>query len=95
MLSPVGYPDTDSQEQGNLTRALGSVVGIACLRAEQRVAPQLISHVFGLLKARSEPRLNEEDRWLSSDEGTEWVLRSVDQIFDVARGQEEESKAKL
>ncbi|KAL5488160.1 hypothetical protein ACEPAI_6268 [Sanghuangporus weigelae] len=95
VLAPIGYPSFDSQEQGNLSRALGSVVGIACLRAETRVAPQLISHVFGLLKARSEPQINEEDRWLSSDEGTEWVLRSVDQIYDVARGQEEEPKSKL
>ena len=32
--------------------------------------------------------LSAEDRWLSSDEGTEWVIRSVDRIWDVARGAE-------
>lgn len=95
MLAPIGYPSFDSREQGNLTRALGSVVGIACLRAETRVGAQLVSHVFGLLKARNEPQLNDEDRWLSSDEGTEWVIQTVDQIYDVARGQELESKSKL
>ncbi|KAI6034311.1 hypothetical protein BKA83DRAFT_4188129, partial [Pisolithus microcarpus] len=31
-------------EQGNLTRALGSVVAVATLRAEGRVGPQLTSH---------------------------------------------------
>lgn len=95
MLAPFDYPAPTSEEQGNLSRTLGSVVGTACLRAETRVGPQLTSHVFGLLKARSEPELSEEDRWLSSDEGTEWVIRSVDQIYDVARGEEGEAKSKL
>lgn len=71
------------QEQGNLSRALGSVVGSACLRAEGRVGPQLTSHVFGLLKAREAEKQSEEDRWLSSDEGAEWVIRTVDNLVDV------------
>ncbi|KAJ7252583.1 hypothetical protein C8J57DRAFT_1027691, partial [Mycena rebaudengoi] len=40
------------RNQGNLSCALGSVVGTACLRAEERVVPQPTSHVFGLLMAR-------------------------------------------
>ena len=70
-------------EQGNLSRALGSVVGVACLRAEGRVGPQLTSHVFGLLKARATEGLSEEDRWLASDEGAEWVIRTIDTLLDV------------
>ena len=73
------------REQGNLSRALGSVVGTACLRAEGGVGPQLISHVFGLLKARDTEGLTEEDYWLSSDEGTEWVIRTVDAIVDAVQ----------
>lgn len=69
--------------QGNLSRALGSVVAVACLRAEGRVGPQLTSHVFGLLKARATEGLSEGDRWLASDEGTEWVIRTVDTLLDV------------
>jgi hypothetical protein len=79
VLSPL--PGAD--EQGNLSRALGSVVGIACLRTEGRVGPQLTSHVFGLLKARTAEGLSEEDRWLASDEGTEWVIRTIDTLLDV------------
>ena len=79
VLSPLPRAD----EQGNLSRALGSVVGIACLRTEGRVGPQLTSHVFGLLKARTAQDLNEEDRWLASDEGTEWVIRTIDTLLDV------------
>ncbi|KAI0269223.1 hypothetical protein BC834DRAFT_820386 [Gloeopeniophorella convolvens] len=80
VLSPL--PGAD--EQGNLSRALGSVVGVACLRAEDRVGPQLVSHVFGLLKARNVVKgLSEEDRWIATDEGTEWVLRTVDTLLDV------------
>lgn len=84
------------QEQGNLSRTLGSVVGTACLRAEGRVGPQLTSHVFGLLKARNEYQQCEEDRWLSSDEGTEWVVRTVDTLLDALTSEGEgEAKVKL
>ena len=92
MLTP--FP-ADDQEQGNLSRALGSVVGTACLRAETRVGAQLVSHVFGLLKARDVEGLSGEDRWLSSDEGTEWVIRTVDRVYDVARGGEGSTQSKL
>lgn len=85
-----------SQEQGNLSRTLGSVVGSACLRAEGGVGPQLTSHVFGLLKARKEENQNEEDKWLSSDEGTEWVIRTVDKVLDVVTSEgDPEVKVKL
>lgn len=80
VLAPLPGGD---QEQGNLSRALGSVVGSACLRAEGRVGPQLISHTFGLLKARDETNQTDEDKWLSSDEGAEWVIRTVDELVDV------------
>jgi hypothetical protein len=73
----------DDPDQGNISRALGSVVGIATLRAEGRVGPQLTSHVFGLLKARYAEHQNEEDTWLSSDEGAEWIIRTVDEFLDV------------
>ncbi|KAF8205137.1 hypothetical protein BJ912DRAFT_803329, partial [Pholiota molesta] len=92
VLSPLpggikSYSDTSSLEdldQGNLSRAMGSIVGIAALRAEGGVGPQLISHVFGLLKARDAENFNltEEDKWLASDEGTEWVIRTVDEVLD-------------
>ncbi|KIK81875.1 hypothetical protein PAXRUDRAFT_832567 [Paxillus rubicundulus Ve08.2h10] len=92
VLSPLPRGDP---EQGNLTRALGSVVGIATLRAEGRVGPQLTSHVFGLLKARDEETLSEEDRYLSSDDGTEWVIRKVDEIIDAVMADEQEVMAKV
>jgi hypothetical protein len=77
---------------GNLTRALTSVAGLACLRAEGGVGPQLTSHVFGLLKARNEPGQNEQDKWLSSDEGAEWVVRTVDSVLDVIKPQDVHAK---
>ena len=75
----------DDVDQGNLSRAMGSIVGTACLRAEGGVGPQLTSHVFGLLKARDVPGLSEEDYWLATDEGTEWVIRTTDAILDVVK----------
>ena len=94
---------TSTDERGNLSRVMTSVVGSACLRAEGGVGPQLTSHVFGLLKGRAAQgqgyEINEEDRWLATDEGTEWVINTVDSILDVVaptpsqRGLE--AKAKL
>lgn len=78
--------------QGNLTRALGSVAGIASLRAEGGVGPQLTSHVFGLMKARNELHQSEEDKWLSTEEGTEWVVRTVDSVLDVIKPETIHSK---
>ena len=95
VLAPLPTEGDQVDLQGNLSRTLGSVVGTACLRAETRVGPQLVSHVFGLLKARNIEGLSEEDRWLSSDEGTEWVIRTVDKIHDVARGGSQTAEAKL
>lgn len=94
VLAPL--PGGDS-EQGNISRALGSIVGTACLRAEGGVGPQLTSHVFGLLKARDVEGLSPEDYWLATDEGTEWVLRTVDTILDVVKPEVEvhQAEAKL
>ncbi len=62
---------------------------MACLRAQRGVGPQLTSHVFGLKKsllegggAESEAELQGQD-WLTSDEGVEWVLNSVDEVSAV------------
>ena len=66
---------------------------MATLRAEGGVGPQLTSHTFGLLKARYLERKSEEDTWLSSDEGAEWVIRTVDEILDGIRSAPHEDGA--
>lgn len=86
---------SEDLDQGNLSRALGSIVGIATLRSEGRVGPQLVSHAFGLLKARYTEGQNEEDAWLSSDEGTEWVIRTVDEILDVVSSEEKDDRVQV
>ncbi|KAG8941602.1 hypothetical protein FRC03_004307 [Tulasnella sp. 419] len=72
-----------------VTRTLTSALAIACLRAQGGVGPQLTSHVFGLLKAGEEMNANgdegelEVEKWLATDEGVEWVVRSVDRVCEV------------
>ncbi|KIJ56557.1 hypothetical protein M422DRAFT_22717 [Sphaerobolus stellatus SS14] len=94
------YPGDPAYETRNLTRTLTSVVGVACLRTEGGVGPQLLSHVFGLLKARESDSYEGApstpgDKWLSSDEGTEWAIKTVDEFCDVGRGVDQEVKARL
>lgn len=87
--------DPDPAQRGGLARVgrvLTSVVAIACLRAQTGVGPQVLSHVFGLRKAveqgihRREAEEGGDDvasvEWLASDEGSEWILRSVDGIAE-------------
>jgi len=92
------FHDTSSiqdPDQGNLSRAMGSVVGVASLRAEGGVEPQLVSHIFGLLKAREVENQSAEDHWLATDEGTEWVIQTVDKILDcVAAGDDSDGSLK-
>lgn len=67
-------------------RVLTSVVAIACLRAQTGVGPQVLSHVYGLRKAWDDGTwddggVGEEARWLATDEGSAWMMRSVDAIM--------------
>ncbi|KAE8377701.1 hypothetical protein BDV26DRAFT_205655 [Aspergillus bertholletiae] len=65
-----------------------SIVAVACLRAQSGVGPQVISHVFGLRKALEDGtwvddvESEEGAKWLASDEGNTWILKSVDDIVE-------------
>ncbi|KAK2751668.1 conserved mitochondrial protein [Colletotrichum kahawae] len=87
---------SDPKERGGLAttgRVLTSIVAISCLRAQTGVGPQVLSHVFGLRKAFEDGTFkadNQEDiegaQWLASDEGSEWILKSVDSITEAIGG---------
>ncbi|PSR74088.1 hypothetical protein BD289DRAFT_347185, partial [Coniella lustricola] len=75
----------------NVGRVLTSLVAIATLRAQTGVGPQVLSHVFGLRKAVEqgwhEKEADSADEakglaWLAGDEGSEWILKSVDEIAE-------------
>jgi len=82
-----------TSDPGDLSRTDSSLVGIATLRALGGVGPQLVSHVYGLMKAGSSPQ-NDSERWLSTQEGVEWVLGSIDELCDAVH-ESEPVKAKL
>lgn len=81
-----------SEAVGDLDRTETSLVGIAALRALGGLGPQLVSHVYGLMKA-GDSLQNDGDLWLSSQEGVEWALEAVDQLCDVVKT--DEAKARL
>ncbi|KAH7100563.1 hypothetical protein BKA62DRAFT_238102 [Auriculariales sp. MPI-PUGE-AT-0066] len=86
LLAPLDLPP---DSPGTVGRTLTSVLGVAALRAEEGVGPQLTSHVFGLLKARNWPVKTVEDEWLSSDVGAEWVLKTIDRYTELIRGEDQ------
>lgn len=85
---------SNPEERGGLAvlgRIMTSVLAISCLRAQTGVGPQVLSHVFGLRKGIEDgtykmdnmtPEEEEAARWLASDEGSEWILNSVDKISE-------------
>ncbi|WVR09260.1 hypothetical protein IAU60_006325 [Kwoniella sp. DSM 27419] len=79
------------QPQPRVGRILTSIIAITCLRAQRGVGPQVTSHVFGLLKAATEPGAKEDVEggdWLTSEEGAAWVLQSTDKVTEmIANGQ--------
>ncbi|TQN71169.1 Dol-P-Man:Man(5)GlcNAc(2)-PP-Dol alpha-1,3-mannosyltransferase, partial [Colletotrichum shisoi] len=87
---------SDPKERGGLAsvgRVLTSIVAISCLRAQTGVGPQVLSHVFGLRKGLEDGTFkadSQEDiegaQWLASDEGSEWILKTVDTITEAIGG---------
>ncbi|KAF2020152.1 hypothetical protein BU24DRAFT_439969 [Aaosphaeria arxii CBS 175.79] len=82
------FSDPERRTGANVGRVTTSIVAIACLRAQQGVGPQVLSHVFGLRKAwedgswegEREAGTREGVEWLVGDEGCGWVLEKVDQV---------------
>lgn len=86
-------PPGDRKGLAAVGRGLTSIVAVACLRAQTGVGPQVLSHVFGLRKAveqgahRAEAEADVEGiEKLATDEGCEWILRSVDSISEAIGG---------
>jgi hypothetical protein len=69
-------------------------VAIACLRAQTGVGPQVLSHVFGLRKGVEDGSYKQDAQgeaesgvqYLASDEGIEWILKTIDRIVEVVGG---------
>lgn len=80
----------DPQLRPNVGRVLMSVAAVACLRAQSGVGPQIISHVFGLRKAFEDGTADsdpvEGGQWLSTNEGSVWLLEQIDQIVTAIGG---------
>ena len=86
-------PSGDRQGLAKTGRVLTSVIAISCLRAQTGVGPQVLSHVFGLRKAIEDGSFKAEGEevvegaeWLATDEGSEWILKSVDSISEALGG---------
>lgn len=88
------FTDPPRSTGANVGRITTSLVAVACLRAQQGVGPQVLSHVFGLRKAledgtwKDEPAAGEEEgvRWLMGDEGCTWILNKVDEVVEALGG---------
>ncbi|CUA75642.1 Dol-P-Man:Man(5)GlcNAc(2)-PP-Dol alpha-1,3-mannosyltransferase [Rhizoctonia solani] len=76
----------------HLSRTLTSAVAVASLRALGGVGPQLVTHSNGLVNARGfnargfDPAETDDDRWLASEQGAEWVIGVSDAISDAVVG---------
>ncbi|XP_014557237.1 hypothetical protein COCVIDRAFT_15434 [Bipolaris victoriae FI3] len=88
------FTDPPRNQGATVGRITTSLIAITCLRAQQGVGPQVLSHVFGLRKSwedgtwKQEPEAGEEEgiKWLVSDEGCTWVLEKVDELVQALGG---------
>ncbi|CAI9634310.1 hypothetical protein GT037_011126 [Alternaria burnsii] len=88
------FTDPPRREGATVGRITTSLIAITCLRAQQGVGPQVLSHVFGLRKAwedgtwKQEPEAGQEEgiKWLVSDEGCTWILEKVDELVEALGG---------
>lgn len=96
--SEYGALFADPPERSLVGRVLTSVVAVSCLRAQTGVGPQVLSHVFGLRKAfgdGSAEKSVEGGEWLAGDEGSVWLLESVDKLVEALSGGQGSSYAPL
>jgi hypothetical protein len=88
------FTDPPQKPGATVGRITTSLIAVTCLRAQQGVGPQVLSHVFGLRKSwddgtwKQEPQAGDEEgiRWLVSDEGCTWVLEKVDELVAALGG---------
>ncbi|KAI0438625.1 hypothetical protein F4803DRAFT_565152 [Xylaria telfairii] len=92
LSNPAEHARTKADPVG---RVLTSLVAIACLRAQTGVAPQVVSHLFGLRKAYEQGDARAEGQhpveggeWLATDDGNVWLLESVDKLVHAIGGGE-------
>lgn len=83
--SPGSFHDPPRPEPAwDVNRLRTSLVAIAALRSQGGVGPQVTSHIWGLLKAKSSISATDVNKkgleWLASEEGAEWAVRVVDQV---------------
>ncbi|KAI4736381.1 hypothetical protein E4T50_13103 [Aureobasidium sp. EXF-12298] len=82
-------PEQRTEGRGAVGRVLTSIVAVSCLRTQTGVGPQVLSHVFGLRKAFKDGSAEKEvqgGEWLAGDEGSVWLLESVDRIVEALSG---------
>jgi hypothetical protein len=88
------FTDPERSTGATVGRITTSLIAITCLRAQQGVGPQVLSHIFGLRKSwedgswKTEPEAGEKEaiEWLVSDEGCSWVLQKTDELVEVLGG---------
>ncbi|KZM24029.1 dolichyl-P-Man:Man(5)GlcNAc(2)-PP-dolichol alpha-1,3-mannosyltransferase [Ascochyta rabiei] len=88
------FTDPERSTGATVGRITTSLIAITCLRAQQGVGPQVLSHVYGLRKAlgdgswKDEPAAGSEEaiKWLLTDEGCTWVLEKTDQLVEALGG---------
>ena len=72
------FTDPERSAGATVGRITTSLIAITCLRAQQGVGPQVLSHIFGLRKSW------EDGSWKT--EGCAWVLQKTDELVEALGG---------
>ena len=95
LFAPASQYLHTSEPVWEVNRVRMSLVAIAALHAQGGVAPQVVSHIYGLLRARPvlEQMNNYAERegieFLTSEDGAQWALELVNEVCRVVEGSED------
>lgn len=84
LFAPPSMYDGQEMPAWDVDRLRMSLLAIAALHAQGGVAPQVVSHIYGLLRARPSITATGPERagleFLASEDGAQWVVEMINEV---------------
>lgn len=89
LFAPASQYHAAPEPTWEVNRVRMSLVAVASLHAQGGVAPQVVSHVYGLLRARPHIQADAGLDFLTSEAGAIWAIETINDICRVVDGAED------
>lgn len=89
LFAPASQFHRAPEPSWEVNRVRMSLLAVAALHAQGGVAPQVVSHVYGLLRARPHIQADAGLVFLTSEAGAMWAIETINDICRVVDGAED------